>query len=186
MNCCTRRRVNNQTVPFLMRKLTYKVVEWLFKLAKLLKDAAKKMSGNQPKGTLPSLFLIPYLVSYSRRRYKVMTWDILSSYRPGMESLHGAGHICGFCRIFAGEKNENKSTCLVDINEITTIKSLHRICVPVCSPNMSLSSGYRGQLCCQPMEGRQKCCVYPQKPTCPTSCLFSPQWLQSKNGRTPK
>lgn len=152
MNCCTRKRENNQIVPFLMRKLTYKVMVWLL-ICQAVKGRSQK-DARLPNATLPSILLIPYLVGCSGRHYKVMTWDILSSYRPGMESLHGTGHICDILQDLCRKKNGNKSTYFIDINERMTIKSMHRSCVPMCSPTIPLSSEYRGQLCCQPREGR--------------------------------
>lgn len=72
----------------------------------------------------------------------MMVRGILSSYTPGMESLCGTGHSWDLVKHLYWKKNENNSTYLVDINEVMTTKSMQRSCVPMCPPNISLSSGY--------------------------------------------
>lgn len=68
--------------------------------------------------------------------------DILSSYRPRMQSLCDTHQICGLLQLTSQEINGNNSTCLTDTNEIMTITSVHRSCGPVCSPNNLFPSGY--------------------------------------------
>lgn len=158
MNRYARKRVNNQS-PISHEEVDIPSCGMTSQICRASKGCNQK-DARLPNATLPSLILIPYCVSGSGRHYKVMTPGHLIIVRTSYKSLHGTCHICDLLQSLCWKKMGIRAPAS-DINEIMTMKSMHRRCVPMCSPNISLSSEYRGQLCALPMEGRQKCCVFP-------------------------
>lgn len=132
INFWARREFNDPTVPYPMRKLTRKDVERLLKCTEVFKDTAERCP-RWPNSTLSSLFLRAYCLLLRRHCGTPYYHTDLG------QNLWHSPHLWFTS---SQEVNGTNTTCLININEIMTIKS-----VPMCSSNIGLSSGCWGRLC---------------------------------------